>query len=634
MTELYIDGIPVVLPPNFEITVTEENTFLTKSGEYTYDTELSLMNDTNAQLYQHINRMNSTASFTKRKAILIVDNRVLLNGIENILEITNKSVKLQLLSGNAELNFVGSNQKVSELDLGEVPTIGPDMALDSLLKFYGQGDFVFAPLKTDSAYILNPISYAYRTHTDSSYIFFDDNAEFVPQPYLMYYVNKICEVLGFNVMQNELEGDFMVKRLYIVNTIRSTYYKDFLPTGWSVSDFITEVEKLFNAIFIFDRLTKNLRILKRTTNSIEKVYIEAAKDDFTESIDTTNSIEALSYDFVEYNLPSTTYYEYAKLNDDAKSMAVVTWHSDFESLKAAIGTNWALYNDKKGLFHVSESDNYYIVTENKLKLVDIFRSVGTKTKNNILFKIIPAQIVTHQIPMSINYYPEHEELIGVPRIFAKTYTLPLVADNITSEDQTFPEIIESGKNKTVNNSDVLPVAIYFGLNGTRDLNGDLHYDPVIPHLYPYAPWSQNDIYLPFGDNLERIHYIKEIEDAIRNKAIAEAALPTVNPSSSEFGMYMTMLNESNATINDLSPWFKKLTLRLPGQYGLYNRLYSGSTTVESKKKYEIDFLANNHPDPRAEFIINNKSFICEKLEYKITSRGFDSTVKGYFYPKL
>ena len=38
MTELFIDGVSVVLPAAVEIQVKRENPFFTKNGEYTYDT--------------------------------------------------------------------------------------------------------------------------------------------------------------------------------------------------------------------------------------------------------------------------------------------------------------------------------------------------------------------------------------------------------------------------------------------------------------------------------------------------------------------------------------------------------------------------------------------------------------------
>ena len=59
MTELFIDGVSVVLPAAVEIQVKRENPFFTKNGEYTYDIELALTNAVNARLYNHLHRLNS-----------------------------------------------------------------------------------------------------------------------------------------------------------------------------------------------------------------------------------------------------------------------------------------------------------------------------------------------------------------------------------------------------------------------------------------------------------------------------------------------------------------------------------------------------------------------------------------------
>ena len=67
MTELYIDGTSVVLPADFSTSVKRENPFFTKNGEYTYDITLQLSNSINADLYEHLNRLNSIAELkTKR----------------------------------------------------------------------------------------------------------------------------------------------------------------------------------------------------------------------------------------------------------------------------------------------------------------------------------------------------------------------------------------------------------------------------------------------------------------------------------------------------------------------------------------------------------------------------------------
>ena len=153
MIELLIDGMPVVLPEDFDLTMIEENVYLTKKGEYSLDLTLSLDNPTNARIYKHIHRPNSNTTIKDRKAILIADNRVYINGVEAITEYTNRSVTIQLLSGNSELNFLGSDKKVRELDLGSMPAFvdGPyasrDVVRPLLYKKYPETNFVYTTVK-------------------------------------------------------------------------------------------------------------------------------------------------------------------------------------------------------------------------------------------------------------------------------------------------------------------------------------------------------------------------------------------------------------------------------------------------------------------------------------------------------
>ena len=95
MTELYIDGVSAVLPKDFSVQVKRENPLFTKNGEYTYDITLPLTNATNANLYKHLNRLNSVQEVaTKRHAVLLADNRVYCNGTEVITGWTDDTVSM------------------------------------------------------------------------------------------------------------------------------------------------------------------------------------------------------------------------------------------------------------------------------------------------------------------------------------------------------------------------------------------------------------------------------------------------------------------------------------------------------------------------------------------------------------
>ena len=121
MIELYLDGKPAVLKAGMSIKLTRENVYFIKTGSYTYDVELPLQCAENRGIFGSINRKDVKTQSKELNALLIVDNVPLLNGKAVISQVTDTSVKVQLLGGNSEMNFYVKSGKlyIDELDLGD-----------------------------------------------------------------------------------------------------------------------------------------------------------------------------------------------------------------------------------------------------------------------------------------------------------------------------------------------------------------------------------------------------------------------------------------------------------------------------------------------------------------------------------
>ena len=121
MIELFLDNKPAVLRDNASIKLTRENVYFTKSGSYTYDIELPLGCVENRAILGNINRKDVATHYREFRAILRVDNQVLLDGKAILHQVTDTSAKVQLMGGNAEMNFYtkGSELYIDELDLGD-----------------------------------------------------------------------------------------------------------------------------------------------------------------------------------------------------------------------------------------------------------------------------------------------------------------------------------------------------------------------------------------------------------------------------------------------------------------------------------------------------------------------------------
>ena len=115
-----IDRLNKKLDEPFIGEVSIENPFFTKNGKHTLEIALSLLNPENAKIYRHCNRLNSRERIASNRSVIpVADGDVLLNGTEIITEITEKEVKIQLVSGESELNyFIGGDKKPNSLELG------------------------------------------------------------------------------------------------------------------------------------------------------------------------------------------------------------------------------------------------------------------------------------------------------------------------------------------------------------------------------------------------------------------------------------------------------------------------------------------------------------------------------------
>lgn len=121
MIELFLDNKLAVLRDNASIKLTRENVYFTKSGSYTYDIELPLDSPGNRAILGSIHRKDVAAEYHEFHAVLRVDNHVMLDGKAVIHQVTDTAAKIQLLGGNAEMNFYtkGAELYVDELDLGD-----------------------------------------------------------------------------------------------------------------------------------------------------------------------------------------------------------------------------------------------------------------------------------------------------------------------------------------------------------------------------------------------------------------------------------------------------------------------------------------------------------------------------------
>lgn len=331
MTNLYIDGIAVVLPSEFSITVKQGNAFFTKNGEYTYDIELSLLVPENAKLYGFLNRLNITERpATKRKAVLVADNRVYLNGTEIITGWTDTKVSIQLVSGNSELNyFIGSDELISTLAMKETnPVVNGSVSTDYVKKTYPEVDYNLM-MTYDSLHQVDKNIWLYRLYNNdvnnpyAGYIVQKEDIQpydYIPQPYLCAYMRELLKALGYTLEYNAIE-DTPYKSVYIVHVCETYKWNEMLP-GWTAKDFLQNIETMFNGSFLIDHRTRTASFLLNISylSKVRNVHLQNVIDEYTVESEEEEEADAIN-STIKYKLPSTEYYKLRCLPDVVKEAA-------------------------------------------------------------------------------------------------------------------------------------------------------------------------------------------------------------------------------------------------------------------------------------------------------------------------
>jgi hypothetical protein len=609
MIELLIAGKRVTLSSDFTLSLVSENPFFTKNGEYSYDIEFSLLDPNNAIIYKHYNRLNNSGEiFTKRSAILIADSKVVINGTEVILNITDTSVKIQIVSGNSELNYlIGGDLKVRSLDLGSAvleTNINQKKSLD-----YGYPDrnwqiLPFANNTND--YLGNAYYYVDfaagvddPVYKDTLYYWgvFKPNTGMAdswdvhplmnkrPQPYLCFAISQILSVLGYTLKRNMIAEHAIYKNTYIVHGYDTRDFAKMLP-DWTVTDFFTQVENLFGVTLVVNSFAKSVEILfdhyYLTESDVKSLNVI---DTFDCPIDATNKLTHKDVN-IGYSLDSENYYKLNKLEDDIKALAIYvdTQLADLVELVTKVDDA----DRYKKIFHCIDNNTDYIAYNDGLKdiplRVDSFKNLMNNSDDdetiNLELNIIPASFKTMQVQTDM-------VLSGGAR---KTYYMqyPVVANFDPFIFQRSDEASDFSINglavgtDTVNTtslSDKMRVAIYSGRKAV-DVVGDN--GTLSATMEPFPITCVEDL----PEYYDAAYYTRNFLDG-----------------TTPFRLQ----------------W-------------LYDNIWSKTKNINTEKTYTFTFFDTGEIDIKNIFLIKNKEYLCTKIERNISAKGLGVMATGYFYP--
>ena len=603
MINILIDNMPIYPVDGGQFELHEANPMLTEAGSYSYDIDVELSSTENQRVYAHLDRLNSDSSFSNRKAVINDDGRVICVGSESLLELNGSQLKIQIVAGNSDLNLLTNNTRILDLDLGSVTVPTPDDAMKTLGGYFPEYDGVYCPIMTKFKDLPRP-----ETTTFANFIFqntyyskyYVENTPFIFQPYLLFLFERIIQVLGWSITYNVLREDESACRMIVVHGYTTQKYNEMLP-NWEVSEFFSQIEKLFNVVLICNVAEKTVAIY-RVADYYERIadtviipddqilsgdLIAGRKFNLTESFST-------NYDNVGYNFPSVWKYQYADLSDDIRKIVKVLEFPSFSDFDNSEYKSDSYFN-KPYIFRDKGTDTDFVLvnyrrTSTKVyhyEPVDIFASLNSEVDTDVVsLKICPAEVLAVDLHPDIDGY----KLMGAAVPFARNQQT-LEQDSTTDDglnqwiQNGAPEKYDSSKNN-------IYVAYYMGWINV--LHGDSA-DPDLAELYNSVMYPQCVTY----------PYIMQFY--------------SVGTSGDQFS-WRKILKRTDYSIFNFNLKY------------LYQTRYSENTPIDNTTEYEINFHFTTRPDVRSKFIIANRLYFCKEIIYYFDKGKMAPYAKGVFYP--
>lgn len=615
MIELTIDNVRVALSADFSLNMVEENPILTDDGEYTFDVELSLLDEENALVYQNIARVNSVRAIpTGRIAVFRNMGKKIIAGYEYIIGWRKDKVIIQVVAGNSTFKQTFSSEgKIWDNDFGDIidqPFTEYNRWWESMYRTYPEFRYVYAPVlvwedETDEAY-----TYDKRFIADAEFnqgIFnlwdFDKEPEFAREgrmavfPYLAWYLDKLIELKGFTSNVNVLHDDEKAKRTYFLhNRGDRTRMSDFLP-DWTEAEFIDNVCAFFNIDLLIDVKKMTIDVVRpETILNANAQKIEHVIDDVEVEILTEDQLAYSDYDNCRYAFPDKDYFKFQMFDEGVLNNLSIIEFADYETMSAAVPRTLARYNLNKSnryIYKLTGTTRYFLLDRFKytaagdyfynLREVNIFHQTGDGSK--VELKIHPARM----------YLSKYWPAVAPAAAFEIGYQYPWLCEmkkQLVVLNDLFDTILK-GEVKYERQA-ILEVAMYQGIKQFEKQIG-INPDDGTPIMLVYdLPISTTDFHAEIYDF--NIFY----------------------PTLVEWQDYLNYYLED------------KLTFRFDLATGLKNTWFV-QTEIDRTQKFSINFLTQDI-NPLGITLINNRKFLCESIDYTFENDGVDGEMKhGLFY---
>ncbi len=576
MTELFLNDKAVVLPSNLEFSLYFDNPYFTSTSTHSLDIELPM--PVNYHVFGMLNRLDVEKKSVTLTARLIADGKVLLNGTALVLSVTDKSVKIQLLSGNAELNFFTKGDiYINETNWGVVDGISWEKNVDfagcdsrnSVYTYIKIGDV------TDDRILFTKTGYEWD---GSGY-----SAQHLssPLPYLTTLIEKIMLYFGYRVKQNYIADTWMRHIFCVGGASRTRSKAQYLqkypePWGlmphWKVSEFLDYLEDFAGVIVKVDENTREVSIIDVNEYfKDEMVHIDKVIDEYESVISNDSSeVDNVTVGNTGYDLPSETDNGYNRL-----SAEVINSTLSFEGASyAEVYARWSADSQSVRVKRIyNENGRSYITYDGKLREVDLYgdllRNPEDENIDNSL-KFVPANI--EKVDVGLWEVGERTARKKIAELWLNVPVSYYDSCPGKNEIQNIQEYIEGNESlEQKSEKDKMELAIYTGM---KTIDCGSHGSIKFPS--PFMDYKQ----LSEGQTESNEEYSLSLKDLCENSI---------------------------------------------------GHRHRSLKSINSDVTYTINFESDKIPSVEKTFVIRNQKYFAKRIELTVNIRGVSPYMVGEFY---
>ena len=575
MLRYWIDHEEVFAQTDASFEFIRTNSILSQDGDSSYNISFDMREPRNAKAFHHISRLNSLANIDKKHIIITDTSDTVFDGCVSFLGYEGNILNLQALGGDAEVKYLSSDISLRKLNLGTVEDYTHEQ-MDAINEtVWPQSPGCFPPVLKGSYEFANTFAgfqgkYFVNFQNAQGKI---DSSMTQLQPYVLEVIKRVLDYYGWTIVENYIATVPQFCCLYVVNGFTQTKEFAKLLPDWTASEFLDEVRKFFNVVFVYDNTKRTVRIVNATAyyQSITSPIVigneEVLRGEDAHSVDVEVNENVINYSKFRYDLDNTGWYMYQDIDPTVVSMC------SQDSI-----VNMGNYeNDAFVIFSWQNYNKYKLVKTDSTRRCLSLQRFGTWNNRDdddaMTLRIIPADVQEHLYMLIYSVNGDAQTNI---------YHFPIPrAYSYSNEENQPPKGLEAAIKEGADYDPYKPAKLYvaYKVLGQQTLKADKNWDDGI------LSW--------------------------RMTFSAVSPLWGIDAWSAE--------SKSLSLIYDLSPEY------------MSEHYYQGSLEVDFEKVYCIRFRSKSMPSPEGLYIVAGRKFLCRELHFFVEKSIRLPYYEGYFY---